>query len=112
MVIEGDGPGLFGRDLIQLLEVNLGEGICLNSITNFKTEMERKFPTLFSPGLGCYSGVKFSLTVDPAIPPIYCKSRPLPYTLKPKVNIELDKLLDAGVIEPIVQDRAAKLGLT
>ena len=70
VVIEGDGPGLFGRDLIQLLEVNLGEGICLNSITNFKTEMERKFPTLFSPGLGCYSGVKFSsLTVDPAIPP-------------------------------------------
>ena len=60
----------------------------VNAITSPK--VVGKFPSLFAPGLGCYGNVKFSLAGDSSIQPKYCKSRPVPYALKPKVDVALD----------------------
>ena len=69
VIVDGEGPCLLGRDLIQSL------GLCSNihkvsrAIT-FKEE----FPELFS-GLGCYRGKEFTVEVDPTVPPKFCKAR-------------------------------------
>lgn len=33
--------------------------------------------------------------------PVFCRARPLPYSLRERVDGELDAMLSAGVIEPV-----------
>ena len=39
--------------------------------------------------------------VDPQAPPKFCKARIVTYTLRPKVESELQRLQQAGVIDPV-----------
>ena len=96
IIVDGEGPCLLGRDLIQSI------GLCSNihkvsrAIT-FKEE----FPELFSEGLGCYRGKEFTIEVDPTVPPKFCKARTVPYTMREKVDKEPDRLQEEGIISPV-----------
>ena len=97
IIVDGEGPCLLGRNLIQSL------GLCNNihkvsSAISFKEE----FPELFSDGLGCYQDKEFTIEVDPTVPPKFCKARPVPYTMREKVDKELDRLQEEGIISPIM----------
>ena len=96
IIVDGEGPCLLGRNLIQSL------GLCNNihkvsSAISFKKE----FPELFSEGLGCYQGTEFTIEVDPTVPPKFCKARPVPYTMREKVDREIDRLQKEGIISPV-----------
>ncbi|CAK1597336.1 unnamed protein product [Parnassius mnemosyne] len=56
---------------------------------------------LFDGTLGKYTGEEVKLHVREGTQPIYCRARPVPYALLPRVDAELDAMLRAGVVEPV-----------
>ena len=99
VVLNGNGPCLIGRDLISSLNISNIECTKINKVSNNK--FAEQFPQLFSPGLGTYLGREFRIEVDPTVAPRYCKARPVPFTMRAKVDKELDRLVSEGTITPI-----------
>lgn len=60
-----------------------------------------EFPVIFNTTLGLYNGFPVSLQLDPAVHPILLKAHGVPFTLKPKIDEEFDRLLAQGVLEPV-----------
>lgn len=46
-------------------------------------------------------GINVELTVEPGCQPKFLKARPLPYALKPKLEMSLMELVKDGVLEPV-----------
>ena len=57
--------------------------------------------TVFRDELGQVTDAIAKIYVDPQAPPKFCKARTVPYVLRPKVESELERLQQAGVIEPV-----------
>jgi len=62
--------------------------------------LERHQP-VFQEGLGKLRGYEAKINVDPNVSPRFCRARPVPYALKDKVELELERLIEQGIIEPI-----------
>ncbi|XP_045451571.1 uncharacterized protein K02A2.6-like [Melitaea cinxia] len=60
-----------------------------------------KHKDLFDGTLGCFTGGRATLKLRVDAEPVFCRARPLPYALRPRVDAELDGMLRAGVIEPV-----------
>ena len=56
---------------------------------------------MFKDELGSLQDIKVHIQVKPDAQPHFCKPRPVPYALRPKVEAELQRLQDTGVIEPV-----------
>ena len=56
---------------------------------------------MFSDGLGTLKGEKVKLYVDESAVPRFHKARPVPYIMKEKIEDELQRLQDDGIIEPV-----------
>ena len=56
---------------------------------------------VFADGLGTVKDVTAAIHVDPTATPQFYKANPLPYTLRKKVEQELERLQCQGVIEPV-----------
>lgn len=56
---------------------------------------------VFKKGLGTFNGHEARLQVDPTATPHFCKARTLPYSIRPKVEEELDRLVAEGILEPV-----------
>ena len=64
-------------------------------------ELLRPYQEVFSEGLGALKGVTAKFYIDENIKPRYCKPRPIPLALRAKVEAELDRLKETGVIRPV-----------
>ena len=99
LVLKGNGPNLIGRNWL--------ENICLNwtSIKRLAKpnleEVLNKYDDLFTDELGKLNGVTAKIYVDPSTKPIFCKARSVPYTMKPKIEKELERLERQGTIETV-----------
>ncbi|XP_032081537.1 uncharacterized protein K02A2.6-like, partial [Thamnophis elegans] len=60
-----------------------------------------EFSDVFDGKLGCYKGTPISLCLDPQVAPVRLKARRVPFALRAKVDAELDKLIEQGVLEPV-----------
>ena len=60
------------------------------------------YEDLFTTCLGKLEGVTAKLYVDETVQPRYCKPRPVPLAMRAKVESELDRLQEEGVIRPVV----------
>ena len=56
------------------------------------------YPSVVQDGIGSVKDIKASLHLKPATKPKFMKPRPVAYSLKPKVEEELDKLEKQGII--------------
>ncbi|CAB4030147.1 uncharacterized protein K02A2.6-like, partial [Paramuricea clavata] len=99
LVLKGNGPNLIGRNWL--------ENICLNwtSIKRLAKpnleEVLNKYDDLFTDELGKLNGVTAKIYVDPSTKPIFCKARSVPYTMKPKIEKELERLERQETIETV-----------
>ena len=59
------------------------------------------YATVFNSELGVLKGTTATIRVDPTAQPRFHKPRAVPYALKAKIEKELDRLIQQGVIEPI-----------
>ncbi|XP_047994397.1 uncharacterized protein K02A2.6-like [Leguminivora glycinivorella] len=57
--------------------------------------------SLFDGTLGRYTGGSVRLHVREGAGPVFCRARPVPFALRPRVDAELDAMLEAGVIWPV-----------
>lgn len=64
-------------------------------------KLQAKFPEVFQSTLGCCSKAKVTLYPKPDARPVYCPKRPVAYAALPKVDAELQRLQDNGIISPV-----------
>jgi len=60
-----------------------------------------QYPSLFSDSLGKLKGHTVSIDIEPGAKPRFCKARPVPFALKERVEMELNRLESTGVIYPV-----------
>ncbi|XP_041072749.1 melanin-concentrating hormone receptor 1-like [Carcharodon carcharias] len=64
-------------------------------------ELLKKHASVFREELGKIQGLQTEIHVDPEATPRYLKARPVPYALREKVDMELDRLeRDSAVLSP------------
>ncbi|CAC5392454.1 unnamed protein product [Mytilus coruscus] len=64
---------------------------------------------VFKDELGTVKGMKAKIYVDESAVPKYFKARPLPYALKDKVEMELERLEKEGQIQQVTVNAVSKL---
>ena len=102
LVVAGSGPSLLGRDWLQKIRLDWR---ALNHLqtappTNLQAILDGH-SDVFKDELGCVKDVTATIVIDPEAPPRFCKARTVPFALRGKVEQELSRLEQAGVIEPV-----------
>ena len=101
LVVENSTVNLFGRDLFGKFNfhiVHKPNDIPLNQLSsNLRHEFASFFDSSFT------SNVKelTKLDVREDVQPVYCKARKVPLRLRSKLKIELDRLVEAGIITKV-----------
>ena len=102
LIVPGTGPSLLGRDWLQHIHIDWTRIHQLHSNPNqFVNQVLDKYPTVFQDDLGEIKGAAAALHVDTSQQPRFYRARPVPYSLRPKVEAELTRLQDEGVISPV-----------
>ena len=99
-VIKGKGMSLFGRNWLKRnkLDWQIIKSFRINSSLD---EVIEKHSRLFRSELGKLKSMEAKICVPNNAQPHYFKPRPVPYSLRDKVDRELEHLLKAGVISPV-----------
>ena len=101
VVQNGEKP-LFGREWLHELKLDT---VTINAL-KFQPlkrveQLKTKYSDIFLPELGKLKNVKAKLHLKENTKPKFVKARPVPYALKPKIDKELDKLVESGVLEKV-----------
>ena len=93
LVADGKRMFLFGRNWMEIIILNWEEILHIerkgvNSLEN----LLKQYKTVFADGYG-------EMTLKDDVAPIFHKARPVPYSLREKVDKELDKQVGAGILK-------------
>ena len=99
MVVEMDGPSLLGRNWMNSLRLDWSELHRLHD--GALEEVLRRHSRVFQDELGTLRGFRAKIHVDPNSVPQFCRCRPVPYSMRPLVEAELERLVKQKVIEPV-----------
>ncbi|KAI3364020.1 hypothetical protein L3Q82_010785, partial [Scortum barcoo] len=93
------GANLLGFDLFCALGFSITDntGTAILTVT---TPWQQRWPSLFT-GLGCLTAFNHQPLIDSTVSPVIQPLRRLPLSLHDDVTAELQKLLDAGIIERV-----------
>lgn len=95
-IIENGGPPLMGRTWIKQLKIEIVECHNISDSDSVAKALREEFPEVFAEGLGTFkSPVSLHLKDDT---PVFIKARPLPLALRPRVESELKRLEQEGVV--------------
>ncbi|TLY46627.1 MAG: DDE-type integrase/transposase/recombinase, partial [Gammaproteobacteria bacterium] len=72
-----------------------------SSCSDLTKKLVDEFPEVFCDKLGQYKGEPVKLTLKPDSTPRYFKPRPIPFSLKHKVEKELQRLTDENILVPV-----------
>ena len=101
IVAEGNGPSLVGRNWLSSITMDWTE-LCNNhccyslSLQGILDQHAEVFQTLSAA-----SNLEAVIHIEPEAKPRFFKPRTVPYAIKPKVEMELKRLQQLGVIEPV-----------
>lgn len=103
-VVESGERPLMGRDWLQKLNI-IQKPIDLHfidgSTTNKSTEnLKGNFQDVFQEGIGKAPGT-VSIQLKDSVVPVFRKARSVPYSLREKVEAEIKKWLQEGIIVPV-----------
>uniref|UniRef100_A0A3B3C7M6 Gypsy retrotransposon integrase-like protein 1 n=1 Tax=Oryzias melastigma TaxID=30732 RepID=A0A3B3C7M6_ORYME len=101
-VVAGDRPALLGRRWLKKIRLNWQEVFVIRERgAEPLQEILKKYPKVFDGKLGSMKDIMVKLAVKPGSTPKCLKARPVPYAIKTKVEAELDRLVENGVLEPV-----------
>ena len=101
-LVEGSGPNLLGRDWLQKLNLNWKQICQLREEVH--TELRGildKHAAVFRDELGKLEGMEAKIVVDPQATPRFYTPQPVPFSLREKVEKELDRLEKEEIIKPV-----------
>ena len=108
LVIQGSGPCLMGRDWLKVVRLDWRTVAKVTSsvptsanLSSHITALQDRYQEVFSETLGTISPFQAKLSVTKDAKPKFFKPRPVPLALKPKVESELDRLTESGVLEKV-----------
>ena len=101
LVVEGDGPSLFGRNWLEHIKLNWKEIHFLHSKPLKLQSLLESYAGVFEPELGTFKDIKVDLHLKPDVTPRFCKGRSVPFVLREKIERELDRLTSEGIIQPV-----------
>ena len=99
MIVDMDGPSLLGRNWLNKLTLDWSTLHYLHD--GPLGELLKKHSRLFREELGTLHGFQAKIHVNPHSVPMFCSARSVPYSMRPLVEEELEKLVSQGVIEPV-----------
>ena len=102
-VVETKGPALFGQDWLEKITLDWK---AINTLAttppgNPSTRLQEildKYSDVFEEDIGLLKTTKAKLNLKKNSQPKFCKARQVPYTLRPKVEAELTKLQNDGIL--------------
>ena len=108
-VPSGKPPLLSGRDAEALGYVKMyadetnaiEEEIPLGKMT--KEDVLQHYANVFQPGRGNPLGTPMHIALDPSVTPVHAPTRRVPVAKLDRVNEELKRLCDEGIIRPVTQ---------
>uniref|UniRef100_A0A2D4LWC9 Peptidase A2 domain-containing protein n=1 Tax=Micrurus spixii TaxID=129469 RepID=A0A2D4LWC9_9SAUR len=92
LIVDGSLPSLLGLDWFPALGLHV-RGI-LSIATSKLDKLYTDYADVFSEGLGCYVGTPISFNVDASAVPVRLKPHRVPFAVRPKLDQELDKLIN------------------
>ncbi|KAL5475498.1 hypothetical protein EMCRGX_G025319 [Ephydatia muelleri] len=108
LVVESQGPPLMGRNRLSKVSINWYH---IKELTVSKAQEKtgqqwikvllRKHPGLFREELGRMSNIAARLMVKEDTSPVFLKARPVPYSLRQKVEMELERMVSTGALSPV-----------
>ena len=98
---DGTGPSLFGREWLLKIKLHWHELHYLSRTDQQLDNLLNKHSQMFKDELGLIKGTTAKLAVDTNAQPCFCNFRSIPFSLRNRVEQELDHLEKAGVIETI-----------
>ena len=99
VVVEGEGPSLFGRDWLQTIRLDW-RAVFLVQRQRLAEILEEN-GEVFQPGLGTLKGYQAKIVVDPDARPRFCRARTVPYGLRHAVELEMERLEKEGIVTPV-----------
>ena len=106
-VMKTEGPALFGRDWLHQIQLDW-KRICAISKEQPTQDTQKKLEKLiddysevFKDEIGTFKSTKAKLTLKEGSQPKFCKARPVPYAMKPKVEVELKRLEKEGILHKV-----------
>ena len=100
LVVAGEGPSLIGRNWLTELKLDWHELHQMYQQKDLQMILN-SHKAVFKEELGKAVGVTATLHVSDNAKPYFCRSRPIPHALRGKVELELQRLVEQGVIEPV-----------
>ena len=99
LVVKGDQPCLLGRDWLSKIRFDWK---AIFHVTQDRIDsLQKEFQDLFEENQNPIRHFNAGIRLKEDCAPIFCKARPMPYALKTKVEEELGKLQERGVIYPV-----------
>ena len=99
-VVSGGGPNLMGRDWLSHFDVSLTTLNLVETDRQLREALD-KYPDVFTDELGCVRDTPVRLILRDDAQPKFYKPRPVPFSLREKVEKELANLQELGVISPV-----------
>ena len=99
VVVKGEGPTLLGRNWLSKIRLNWSK--IHHTSSPGLSELLSKYDEIFQEGLGTLKGYEAKIEVDPEATPRFCKARTLPYSMRHRVEEELNRLVTEGTLEPV-----------
>ncbi|CAC5397392.1 unnamed protein product [Mytilus coruscus] len=99
-VVQKGGGILFGRDWLRKIRLDWSKinKVSVENVNERTKELLAQHTSVFSDNIGCVNGSKGNLIMKDNVKPVFMKARPIPYALRPKVEQELDRLEEEGII--------------
>ena len=97
-------PNLLCHDILNFIAIDWSQfkrAMQVNNVNEVLNNLCEKYFDVFSPGLGTMKGVEVRLNVDKGAKPVFYKARPVPYSIKEKIELELERLVSENIFQPV-----------
>ena len=74
----------------------------LSKLITTQSQILQEYPNVFE-GIGKFLGLPYHIHVDPGVTPKQTPCRPIPIHLKDAFQLEISKILQAGILVPVTQ---------
>ena len=106
VVVKADthAPLLFGRSWLQAIQLDWPAIFSQGQYSvqaDVVDELKTKYADIFKQELGTVKGIKAALHIKENVRPIFCRSRQVPFALRPAVERELARMQSEGIIVPV-----------